>query len=496
MSPFQPYISAFLLISLTLNAFSQNTDASSLPIIKIDTKGQTIIDDPKIDATMHLYSNGDLNDTTFLKCNIGIEIRGQTSRLYNRKKQYSFETRKDDGTNLNISLLGIPEENDWVLAAPYDDKTLIRDVLCFNLFSQMGWYAPRTRFCTLYLNESYQGIYLLTEKIKVDKNRIDLKKGEPNSFIFETSAKDKLQAGDYFFTTSQAKNIQIIKYPKTPSAKDSLRGKQLFDLFEGIIYSNDFPSDSLLKIDSLVNLPAFIDYILLNEAVRNFDAFHASTYWSYQKEGKLTIGPPWDCNISMGNSTNQESWKYTGFQVLLRNYPHRLYMNRFFKHELFNRWANLRDSTLSSNNVINLIDSLTNTIHAEVPYNFTKWDILGKFVWPNHFIGKTYTEEIHYLKNWLINRLNWLDYTFGRTPFFAESVQNISGPEKIIVHCNKSPWKLEQHDGSGNVVLIKEFKWNDSVHVAESISGSEPQKFLIKVENDSAGVNSQLIFTF
>jgi len=87
------------------------------------------------------------------------------------KKFYGFETQDESGVNLNVSLLGMPQENDRILYAPYSDKSLLRNVICFYLTRKMGWYASRTQFCELLLNGEYQGIYVLMEKIKRDPNR-------------------------------------------------------------------------------------------------------------------------------------------------------------------------------------------------------------------------------------------------------------------------------------------------------------------------------------
>ena len=87
-----------------------------------------------------------------------------------------METQTDSGTNNNVALLGMPEENDWVLHAPYSDKSLLRNVISYGIYERMGHWAPRTRFVDLYLNDEYQGIDVLTEKIKRDKNRVDIAK--------------------------------------------------------------------------------------------------------------------------------------------------------------------------------------------------------------------------------------------------------------------------------------------------------------------------------
>jgi hypothetical protein len=159
--------------------------SSNLPIIILNTNGQQILDDPKIKADMAIIDNGPgvINNLTDPPNNyngkIGIEIRGSSSQMF-PKKQYSIELMDENGEELEVPLLGMPTEEDWVLFAPYNDKTLMRDVLAYKLGNDMGNYAPRTRYCEVVLNGTYMGVYVLIEKIKRDKNRVDVNKLDPD----------------------------------------------------------------------------------------------------------------------------------------------------------------------------------------------------------------------------------------------------------------------------------------------------------------------------
>ena len=95
------------------------------------------------------------------------------------KKSFSFELQDSTGEKLNMPLMGLPEENDWILHAHYSDKTCIRNVLTYKLARDMGEYASRTRYCEVFLNGNYFGLYSLMEKIKQDKNRVDIAKLKP-----------------------------------------------------------------------------------------------------------------------------------------------------------------------------------------------------------------------------------------------------------------------------------------------------------------------------
>lgn len=188
----------FLLTSV-LNFYFANAqvqfDSTNLPIILIDTQGNEIIDEPKIQARMKIIFNNDgktnrISDSANIYNDyIGIEIRGSSSQMF-PKKAYSIETRDSSGEDNDVSLLGFPEESDWVLYAPYSDKTLLRNVLAYKFANNLGRYASHTKFCEVFLNGDYIGVYVFMEKIKRDKNRVDIKKLEP-----EDNSGDALTGG-------------------------------------------------------------------------------------------------------------------------------------------------------------------------------------------------------------------------------------------------------------------------------------------------------------
>ena len=157
--------------------------SSNLPIVVINTNGQEIPDEYKITADMGIIYNGEgvrnnlTNPYNNYNGKIGIEIRGSSSQGF-PKKQYSLETRDLAGNDLNVSLLGFPEESDWILFAPYNDKSLMRDVLAYKIANSMGRYASRSKYCEVVLNNEYIGVYVLFEKVKRDANRVNIKKLE------------------------------------------------------------------------------------------------------------------------------------------------------------------------------------------------------------------------------------------------------------------------------------------------------------------------------
>ena len=189
------FLLTFLFLFLWQVSFGQQTilSDSNLPIMVISTDidPQTnlpteIPDEPKVLGNMQLIYRPDgtrnyLTDITnelYLnyKGRIAIELRGSSSQALD-KKPYGFTTLLQDGdSNNNVSLLGMPSENDWVLNSLAFDPSMIRDYLSYTLASNMGNYAPRVAYIEVIVNGDYKGVYFLTEKVKRDSDRVNLKK--------------------------------------------------------------------------------------------------------------------------------------------------------------------------------------------------------------------------------------------------------------------------------------------------------------------------------
>jgi subtilisin-like proprotein convertase family protein len=129
-----PFADAGILLNWTIT-FGNNPpkglvlQSSNLPIVKINTLGQVIPDDPKITVQMQIIDNGMgirnyVSDTpNVYNGQIGIEIRGSSSQMF-PKKSFGFETLDSAGNEIDTSLFGMPSESDWILGANYTDKTL------------------------------------------------------------------------------------------------------------------------------------------------------------------------------------------------------------------------------------------------------------------------------------------------------------------------------------------------------------------------------------
>jgi len=399
-----------------------------------------IVDEPKIPAALKIKKD----DSIHFEGIIGIEIRGETSQFFD-KKSYGIETWDTQYNDIDVSLLGFPEEEDWILYGPYSDKSLIRNKIIYELSELMGNYTSRTEFVELTINYEYKGLYIFMEKLKRDKNRIDISKLEENDTDENTISggyiikidKSDMEDGSYTDYNSFQSKYDVFgkldgdkkinfnyEYPKPDEihAKQKTYIKNYFEEFENSLAGNNFkdPNEGYRKY---INENSFIDFFILNELSNNVDGYRLSTYLYKDRGEKMNIGPIWDFNLSFGNADycggdRYDLWCYKFNERCLGdlwNVP--FWWDRILEDEKFivnlkNRWNDLRGNILSEENLMNIIDikySLLNNETDVIKKNFEKWKIFGVYIWPNSFVGNNYYEEIDFLKNWIKNRVSWLD---------------------------------------------------------------------------------------
>lgn len=407
--------------------FDEPMTSSDLPLVFIDTAGQSIQDDPRITAHMRIVNNGPGNrnalddPATDYDGRISIEWRGSTSQNF-PKKQYGFETQDEAGENNNVSLLGMPSENDWILNAPYSDKSLVRNVLAYDLGNAMGRYAPRTQFCEVFLNGSYEGVYVLMEKIKRDSDRVNIAPMDPTATTGDAITGGYIVKIDKFTGSGGAGWDSPIEpenwsrvyyqydYPEAPDMNQSQKdyiGTVLSD-FETALFDGD-PS-----YRDNIDVGSFVDFMIVQEVSRNVDGYRLSTFMHKFKDsagGLLHMGPLWDFNLAFGNADYMAAFEAAGwaFNPDTPFWWASLLEDPVFIGELRCRWESLRAGLLSNQSVISRLEGYEAQLFESQERNFQRWSILGEHLWPNYFVGESHAEEMDYLENWVLSRLQWLD---------------------------------------------------------------------------------------
>jgi hypothetical protein len=336
----------------------------------------------------------------------------------------------------------------------------MRNLMTYNLTSMLNQYSVRNQSCEVVLNGEYKGVYLLTEKIKRDKHRVDISKLLPadtsgdqltGGYIIKID-KQTGSGGDGWvssFPPVQHWNGQIIYYQYSyPDANEILPQQKLYiqqfmDTVETVLKSSVF-NDPQLGYARYMNVHSFIDYLIMNEISKNVDGYRLSTFMykdRNSKDGRLTIGPVWDYDLTWWNAdycggNDYQGWAYkfgdicSGDGWQLPFWWDRLMEDTVFQNKLRCRWNTLRMGVLSTPNVLHYIDSTASYLNEGQQRNFFQWPIIGQYVWPNPSpIATSYTEEVLHLKDWVMNRFSWLDDNIpGHCVEPADSSQNdVSG---------------------------------------------------------------------
>ena len=464
----------FISVLCTAQIFT----SSNLPIVIINTNGQTIPDDPKITADMGIIYNGAglrnflADPYNHYNGKIGIEIRGKSSQSF-PMKSYSVELRDAAGASVNQAILGMPAESDWVLYAPYTDKTLMHNFLAYSIGNELGHWASHCRYVEVVLNNNYVGVYVLLEKLKRGSSRVNIPKlkatdisgdAVTGGYIFKIDKEDPGDDGWYSqYAPNNPSGSQRIKflyeYPKAADIVTEQKNyiKAYTDSFENALKSTTY-RDTANGYRKYVDLNSFIDYFIVNEVSRNVDGYRLSSFFYKDKKskgGKIIAGPVWDYDLGFKNAnycdgSNIDGWSYkfntvcNGDYWLVPFWWERMMQDSNFEAALHCRWKQLRQTTLSNAHLNFIIDSVNTLLSEAQPRHFQRWPILGQYIWPNpQPIATTYAGEIITLKSWLNSRVNWLDNNVPNTGACADWPAGLNSSMNIKLY--PSPFKNSLH---------------------------------------------------
>lgn len=428
-------------IEYTKQVKTDDTDEfnTHLPIVSIDTNGLDIpaerVAGLTADANISIYDNTEKNnyltDEPQLRTLATIKARGNSS-LHFDKKGYLLKFINDDRTENHQEVLGMSKYNEWILNGPFLDKTLIRNYLCFNISGEIMEYAPNVRFCELFLNNEYRGVYVLLESIsRSDLGRINISKYNQknnytsyilrvdrgsrndiqnlNSFLKYTNSIDDKAYADIIYPSSKKINEKIKKYIERDLSK-----------FEKSLYSFDYKEYS-----KFIDVNSFIDYFIINEFFQNYDAGSYSTYLYKDARGKLKMCV-WDFNNCCDNYI-EISTQEKDFMLQNKLYFSMLLKDRGFNTKVIKRYRELRNNILNEKYLINYIEETRKYLGDAVGRNFSLWGYTFEEEYdllPEERKISSYTQAINQLENFIINRGNWLDNHIEEIYQFSHESQN------------------------------------------------------------------------
>lgn len=476
LAPSMSVTHAYTMLDDDLVGFSSN-----LPIVVLDAFNQPIQNYmqyvptsvrfiPAGGARASLLGAADFDSRTDVK-------RRGFSSLRFPKMSLTLKTRNDDGDKTKSSIFGLPADSDWVLYAPYVDKTLMRDVLGYELSNQMGRYAPRTRFVEVFIHRysgklnyrtDYAGVYVLAEKIKRSKERVNITKLKP-----EDSAEPEISGGYILkrdhgamtgggggrgwgggggapprpsndgvgFITQRGLHLFYVE-PDETELTDAQKNwlSRYFSEFERALYGGNFasPTEGYAKY---LDVNAFIDYSWLTELTKNVDAFRYSAFLHKPRGGKITMGPAWDWNLSFGNADYYDAnetagWYYENLRDTEISWIYRLKQDPEFVQRSIDRWAELRRDIFAPEKILARVDAMRTQLQEAQARNFNRWPIMGRSIRPNYYVGPTFDAEVNWMKIWIKDRIAWIDRQYPDAPKLSATPGPVASGTKLTLKAN------------------------------------------------------------
>ncbi len=368
---------------------------TGLPIFYIDTNDVPI--NSKVNYTEGVASTFgglDYEDSPFAY----MQIRGRGHSTWSHPKkpyQLNFADKSD--------VLGMPEDKKWILLANYSDKTMMRTSIGFEMgyISNLDW-TPESHYAEVFINDIYNGTYNIAQKVEATDNRVAL--GD-TGYLIEMENINHIAAGDVYFYTDHF--LLKIKEPElTEGSPEYLYAEEYFNEFEAALLGDDF-TNPVTGYPSYIDIDSFVDWYLINEITKNVDAkSYSSIYLSVIPGEKIKMGPLWDFDLSFGNVNYAPPEFPEGFWVKDNIWYNRLFQDPDFVALIKSRFAYFMDNM---DYILDTMDFYAAYLSMAQEENNNKWNTIGVYVWPNPVVYDTYEEEVIHLKEWYVERMNWLD---------------------------------------------------------------------------------------
>jgi spore coat protein CotH len=348
------------------------------------------------------------------------EVKGRGNSTWDMpKKPYRIKLDK------KASLLGMPENKNWVLLANYADKSLIRSELAFSLSRSIGRpFTVASRYVELYLNGGYLGSYQLTQQVKEGPGLVDIDEQPdgtttlPNLSGGYLIEQDLFANGEpvYFYTTK--KIPFVVKYPDEDKINQQQKDyiKNHFQKVEDALYADNF-ADPVNGYRKYFDVDTYVDYYIVNEVIGNPDAFRSTYLFKKRNDDKIYTGPIWDFDKA-ANNDNRLGDQVNGLMSNSAFEPKiwfkRLMMDPGFRQKIRSRWNELKPKIQV---LPDAIAPLQKKLAVSQVRNFIRWDILNKQSYLELYVSGSYEGEITYLKNFLVNHIIWLDAKFNSAEY-------------------------------------------------------------------------------
>ena len=480
---------------------------TNLPIAWLEVDGQTIDREERITARLKIIHNGDgeINyadtvahpgQTVDYEGYVALKYRGNSSFTSSDKKPYSFRPLnaplEDGGTKEKVKILGMGKDNNWAILAPYSDKSMMRDLLAFELSRPWMEFCPQGKYCELFLDGTYYGIYIMCELPTKGKQRLNLddpgEEGDEltGGYLLEVDRTDEVTyTSKYHPMTKNGQwlNNRYINYQfKEPEYEDLTETQYNYitgqvDVMEDALNSSNY-TDPEVGYRKYMDVMSFVDFQIAQELSHNVDGYRLSSKIYKRRDSvdprfKMVL---WDFNIAYGNSDYYQGWYtntwiYENNDVLNSNgdtqlvpfWWYKLNKDPYYQNLLKNRWAQCRRSNMREDRIMEKIDSMATqlTSGGAMTRNSQAWPRWGQYVWPNYYVAQNFNDEVSHLKQWISQRLAWMDQKLGFDPN-AVVVGDVNGDGEVtsvditsiynyLLHSDMTYYDTSDVNGDGQV---------------------------------------------
>jgi len=401
------------VVFLILSSCSENNNGISS--VSIETDISKLNTEKKIPCTVS-YSNPE-GKSVFEKMEAGIMYKGNQSLAFD-KKSFSIELSK------KVSLEQMDSDDDWKLNASYIDKTFLRNKISYDLYRLFseGNIAPTVSWVEVFLNNSYHGLYIITDRM--DAKRLDLDTKDTAAVLFKAapisqlpSALDSVQRGyaDYVMTAERwsswsekgrrefAADIYFNqRFPKFNSVNKHF---VIYEINELLHNSPDsiFTSEKN-GIDSLFDIENIIDFHLLLLVTNNGDGVVNNNYLYRQNINTPYKICPYDFDHSFGRDGDGEPNPANFIEFKRNKLLSRLIETNAFnyKNRLKEKFSRLKnENILTPENIISMIEQNASLIKPYALKDAGKW----KFEEHKYFQNTDFDKEIELMKIWVKQHL-------------------------------------------------------------------------------------------
>lgn len=453
----------------------------TLPVIKIDTAdGKDITGDERNQPYKDCTISVDGSENDFGDAAAKVRVRGNNTAGFDKK---SFRIKFDSKQGF-LGLNGGAKYKNWVLLACYKDISFLRDAIMFEFgkatLAANGYYCSDFTYAEVYINDSYNGLYLVAEQQQVNDGRIEINEpvsgytGTDIGYLVEYDGNAVgYRTEDHYFSTQGADYGKLtcengeqsfpIQWPGTPirytvkndvysTAQDSFIAAYIPNVYKimyDAVYNDEYykfnadytaiERDSECKssreaVENAVHLDSVVDMFLLQELGCDndvdFSSFFMTVDMSANGSKKLAYTAPWDFDSGLGMMRGLEK-RDTIFTVNrstnaakgLNPWLAVLWQADWFKQAVADRWAELTETNLFER-INSLIDFVTEKYEPYFAKNYAKWDNLGKKTDPSVQSDtverfKTHADSAEFLRDWVNHRVEFL------TMYFADLYKNI-----------------------------------------------------------------------